>query len=133
MLKVFSSKQFVLFLIVGFLSASTNFASRIIYSEWFEFSEAVFFAYITGMMVAFTLDKFFVFEKGQKGFFRSVLFFCLVNIVGLTQAWLATMCLAYYVMPFIGIVHYKNEISHALGICVPVVTSFLGHKYFTFR
>ena len=133
MLKVFASRQFIYFLMVGCAAASANFGSRLIYSQWVDFSEAVIFAYITGMITAFTLDKLFVFEKSQKGIFRSILFFCLVNAVGLTQAWLVSMWLAYYALPFIGVLHYKNEIAHAVGICVPVVTSFLGHKYFTFR
>jgi putative flippase GtrA len=133
MLKIFASKQFIYFLMVGVVAASANFGSRIIYSQWVEFSDAIILAYITGMIVAFTLDKIFVFEESQKNLLRSVLFFCLVNAVGLMQTWLLTMFLAYYALPFIGVLHYKNELAHAFGICAPVVTSFLGHKYFTFR
>lgn len=133
MLKVFSSRQFVYFLIVGLVSASTNFGSRLIYSHWVEFSEAVIFAYITGMIAAFTLNKLFVFEKSQHGILKSILFFCVVNVVGLMQTWLISMWLAYYALPYIGVVNYISEIAHAFGICAPVITSFLGHKYFTFR
>jgi putative flippase GtrA len=133
MLKVFSSRQFIYFLIVGVFAAGANFGSRIVYNQWIEFSWAVVFAYITGMIVAFTLDKLFVFEKSQQGILRSILFFCVVNVVGLIQTWLVTMWLAFYALPLIGVLHYKSELAHAFGICAPVITSFLGHKYFTFR
>ena len=133
MLKAFASRQFIYFLMVGLISGSASFGSRLVYSQWIDFSEAVVLAYVTGMIAAFILNKLFVFKESQGNFFESILFFCVVNAVGLMQTWLVTMCLAYYVLPFIGVLRYKNEIAHAIGICAPVVTSFLGHKYLTYR
>lgn len=132
-LKAFSSRQFIYFLMVGCLAAAANFGSRLIYDQWVGFSEAVVLAYMTGMVVAFILNKLFVFQESRRNILKSILFFCVVNIVGLMQTWLITMWLAYYALPYIGVVHYTSEIAHAFGICAPVITSFLGHKYFTFR
>ena len=43
------------------------------------------------------------------------------------------MLLAYYLLPAIGVRHYVQEIAHAIGIIIPVFTSYLGHKRWSFR
>jgi putative flippase GtrA len=61
------------------------------------------------------------------------MFFSLVNIVAVAQTWLISMGLAYYLLPGFGLEEYVLEISHAIGISIPVFTSYLGHKYFSFK
>jgi putative flippase GtrA len=41
--------------------------------------------------------------------------------------------MAYYALPALGVQDYTLEIAHAVGIVVPVFTSFIGHKYWSFR
>jgi putative flippase GtrA len=43
------------------------------------------------------------------------------------------MGMAYYVLPGAGITYFAPEIAHAAGIVVPVFTSYLGHKHWSFR
>lgn len=133
MMRRFLTRQFVYFLLVGSFAALVNFGSRFIYSSWVSFPWAVFFAYLTGMTTAFILADLFVFKKTNKNIYRAILFFCLVNCIALIQTWGITMVLAYYVFPHIGLLKNAKELAHALGICAPVFTSYLGHKYFTFR
>ena len=57
----------------------------------------------------------------------------LVNLVAILQTWGISLLLAYHVLPAMGIRMYAPEIAHAIGIVVPVFTSYLGHKYWTFR
>jgi putative flippase GtrA len=59
MINRFFSKQFLVFLATGGIAALINFLSRILYSNWLDFSLAVFLAYITGMITAFILAKKF--------------------------------------------------------------------------
>jgi len=82
-IKHFFSKQFMIFLLTGGIAASINFGSRMFYSQYFNFSRAVIFAYITGMITAFVLAKLFVFKKSQQSVRRSALFFVLVNLVAI--------------------------------------------------
>ena len=133
MIKQFLSRQFIMFLLTGGTAAAVNFGSRIFYSQWLGFSSAVIFAYITGMIVAFILAKLFVFKEGQQSTRRSITFFILVNAVAILQTWVISMSLAYYLLPKIGITLFVREIAHATGVVVPVFTSYIGHKRWSFR
>lgn len=133
LINLFSSKQFVLFLLTGGFAAAVNFGSRILYNQWMSFSWAVIWAYITGMLTAYTLAKMFVFKESKQTTRNSVMYFILVNMVAVVQTWLISMALAYYVLPSIHVNQYKNEIAHAVGVMIPVFTSYIGHKYFSFK
>jgi putative flippase GtrA len=127
------SRQFLMFLFTGGTAATVNFGSRILYSHWVGFSTAVIMAYVTGMVTAFVLAKLFVFKESDQSVQRSAIFFVLVNILAVFQTWIISMGLAFYVLPALGVHTFIDEIAHAIGVVVPVVTSYLGHKRWSFR
>jgi putative flippase GtrA len=132
----FFSKQFLIFLVTGGTAAVVNFCSRVLYNHWLDFSSAVILAYINGMFTAFVLAKLFVFKHSQQPWQRSLLLFGLVNVFAIGQTWAVSMGLAYYVLPALPsafIQAFIPEIAHAIGILVPVFSSYLGHKYWSFR
>jgi len=132
MIHQFKSRQFVFFIVTGGIAAAVNFGSRIVFNWWVSFSLAIILAYITGMMMAFTLARLFVFKDSRHSLRRSGMLFVLVNLVAVLQTWLISMALAYYVLPAIGVQSYVHEIAHATGLIVPVFTSYVGHKKFSF-
>jgi putative flippase GtrA len=127
------SRQFLVFLLTGGTAAAVNVGSRIVYGLWVDFSSAVILAYITGMVVAFVLAKLFVFKESQQSVPRSAAIFVLVNLVAVAQTWLISMGLAYYILPSLGVTSFVQDIAHAVGVAAPVFTSYLGHKYLSFR
>jgi putative flippase GtrA len=127
------SRQFVIFLVTGGLAAAVNFGSRIVYNQWVNFPIAVVLAYLTGMVTAFVLARYFVFTESELSIQRSALWFVVVNIVAVIQTWLISMLLAYYLLPRMGLTRFIPEIAHAVGVVVPVFTSYLGHKRLSFR
>jgi putative flippase GtrA len=129
----FVSRQFLVFLLTGGTAAAVNFVSRIVYSNWLGFSSAVILAYMTGMVTAFVLAKLFVFRESQQSVHRSAMFFVLVNLVAILQTWAISVGLAFYVLPSMGVTLYAREIAHAFGVAVPVFTSYIGHKRWSFR
>lgn len=133
MLGSFLSRQFIVFLVTGGTAAAINFGSRIFYNQWMPFSAALVLAYFTGMITAFVLARLFVFKGSQQSMRRSVLFFILVNLVAVAQTWAISMALAYYLLPAMGVTQYGKEIAHAVGVVVPVFTSYIGHKRWSFR
>lgn len=98
-----------------------------------DFSIAIVLAYITGMITAFVLAKLFVFKRSHQSLHRSALFFVLVNLVAVAQTWLISMGLAAYALPALGVTKFVREIAHAVGVAVPVFTSYIGHKHWSFR
>lgn len=133
MIQQFLSKQFILFLVTGGTAALVNFGSRIIYNQWVSFSVAIVLAYLTGMVTAFLLARWLVFKQSEQSFARSAMMFGAVNVIAVFQTWLITMGLALYVLPYFGVTLFVAEIAHAVGVMVPVFTSYLGHKNFSFR
>jgi putative flippase GtrA len=132
-IREFASRQFLAFLLTGGTAAVANFGSRILFSLWVSYSTAIVLAYLTGMVTAFVLAKLFVFREGTQALHRSILIFCLVNLVAVAQTWGISMLLAYYALPAAGIKLFVPEIAHAVGVAVPVFTSYIGHKRWSFR
>lgn len=132
MMRSLISREFLSFLLTGGLAAAVNFGSRIVYNRWLDFSSAVVLAYLTGMVTAFILARRFVFTQGSQSVQRSALFFVMVNGVAVLQTWAISMAL-YYLLPMAGVTRWVPEIAHAVGVVVPVFTSYFGHKKFSFR
>ena len=122
-----------MFLLVGGFAASVNFGSRILYNHWISFSASVVAAYLTGMITAFLLSRLFVFTQSTQAVHHSILYFVLVNLVAILQTLAISLFLAYYALPALGLTHFVKEISHAVGVIVPVFTSYLGHKHLSFK
>ena len=133
MIRHFMSRQFLIFVATGGFAAMVNFGSRIVYNRWTDFSSAVVLAYLTGMLTAFVLARLFVFTDSEQSIRRSVLWFVLVNLIAVLQTWVISMLLAYYLLPRFGVSRFVPEIAHAVGVAVPVFTSYLGHKHWSFR
>jgi hypothetical protein len=125
--------QFIRFIAMGGLAALVNFSSRVFYSNWMTFSSSVIAAYVTGMLVAFVLNSFFVFNLCNVPLYRSLLMFTLVNTAGVIQVWLVSIIFADYLLPFMGLENGTQELAHAIGIILPVFSSFFGHKYLSFK
>lgn len=133
MIAAFRSRQFLVFLVAGGLAAAVNFGSRILFSQWMGYSAAIMLAYLVGMTTAFILARQFVFKDGSTALHHSAMYFVLVNAVAVLQTWAVSLGLATYALPALGVTRFVPEIAHAVGVVVPVFTSYLGHKHLSFR
>jgi putative flippase GtrA len=127
-------KRFWTFLLVGGLAALVNWGSRIVISAGgVPFEVAVVLAYILGMITAYLLSRTFVFEKSDRSVSSEVWRFTLVNLLALAVVWVVSVGLEGWLLPAIGWTWRRPEVAHAIGVASPVVTSYLGHRHFTFR
>ncbi|ALG68825.1 GtrA family protein [Beggiatoa leptomitoformis] len=133
--KAFFSTTFIKFLAVGGFAAIVNFGSRIGFSYFFNYTTAIVLAYFVGIIIAFIFNKLFVFTHkiGSRSPAKQFYYFFLINLLGLAQTLVVSLLLAHILLPALGIEQGIEEIAHFIGICVPVFTSYLGHKYITFR
>ncbi|MBN8887164.1 MAG: GtrA family protein [Rudaea sp.] len=125
-------REFLRFLFTGGAAAAINFCSRIVLNQWLTFALSVVLAYLIGFAVAFVLFRRYVFPKSNQPVRKQILWFLTVNLAALAQTVLISLLLANYVLPAMSISWHSHEIAHAVGIAVPVFTSFLGHKYLSF-
>jgi putative flippase GtrA len=121
------------FLIVGGIAAAANIGSRIIFSLWVPYIPAITLAFCVGLTTGFLLNRGWVFMKSGKHWLNEVVWFTAINLIGLGQTILISWLLADHALPMMGVRRFAPEIAHSIGVVVPVFTSFLGHKFITFR
>ena len=131
--EAFERSGFLRFLLAGGFAALVNVLSRILYSQAVSYPVAVVAAYLTGMATAYVLNRLLVFGPGDRGLPGEMLAFALVNLLAVAQTLVISLGLAYYVLPALGVVQHAETLAHVVGVIVPVFTSFVGHKYWTFR
>lgn len=128
------ARQFSTFVVVGGVAALVNWLSRMGFSAaGLNLTAAVICAYVIGMATAYTLSRRFVFEPTGQGISGEVLRFTLVNLVAAAQVWLVTIGLYQWVFPKIGFAWHAGSVAHGIGVASPILTSYLGHRFFTFR
>jgi putative flippase GtrA len=126
-------RAFVRFLLTGGLAAAVNIGSRVLFSRVMPFGAAVVAAYLCGMTAAYVLARLFVFERSGQSVQSEFLRFTLVNLVALVQVWLISVGLADWLFPAIQFTWNADLVAHTVGVLSPVVSSYYGHKLFTFR
>jgi putative flippase GtrA len=127
------SRQFIKFLVAGGAAAIANFGSRIVLSYWLPYVPSIIIAFCIGLVLAFVLNRAFVFVDASNTLRNQAWWFTLVNLAALIQTLVISVALGKYALPALGIDTYAETIAHGIGVLVPVVTSYLGHKRLTFR
>jgi putative flippase GtrA len=127
------ARRFGLFVVAGGVAATANYASRFGFSVCFSYPVAIVLAYLVGMTVAFLLMRQYVFDGTGKALGPQVAKFVAINALAVLQTLVVSLMLARWVLPALGVVAYAEAIAHAVGVAVPVFTSYIGHKWATFR
>ncbi len=126
-------RRFLAFVITGGLAALVNIAARAVFSQVMAFEIAILAAYLVAMITAYVLSRLFVFDASGRSVAEEFTKFALVNLVALVQVWLVAMGLRVFVLPWLGWTLYPDLTAHILGVASPILTSYFGHKYFSFR
>lgn len=126
------------FLLAGGLAAACNFGSRFFYSLLVDFSTAVVLAFMTGLTVGFLLNKRYVFTSSRNSIAAQITWFLFINLLALAQTWGLSVYLAQSLPRYLfegnaSGVEWAEAIAHGAGVLLPVFTSYLGHRYLTFR
>lgn len=130
---VFVTAEFVRFVVASGTSAVFNFCSRILFSLVMSYSMAIIAAYGVGMAIAYTLNRKFVFSRGQASNVGEIWRFVTINMIGVLQTLAVSLMMVELILPVLGIDRYREEIGHVVGLSTLAFTSYLGHKHWTFR
>ena len=125
--------QFARYLIAGGVAAAANYASRIVFNFWTSFEIAVVLAFFVGLTTGFFLMRQFVFGGAGKPVVPQATKYVLVNMVALALTVAVSSLLARWMLPALGVRQHVEAIAHAVGVTVPVITSYIGHRLATFR
>ncbi len=124
---------FVRFLALGGFSAGVNLVARFALQPLLGFEQSVLVAYMIGMVVAYNLFRVFVFDDTGRSVGSEAWRFTLVNLLALALVWLISVGLARVVFPAIAFTWHAEDIAHFIGVASPAVTSWIGHKRYTFK
>jgi putative flippase GtrA len=130
---MFMTSQFMRFLMAGGVAAVANVVSRVGFSHFVPLPVAVVLAYLVGMAVAFVLMRRHVFQPGAAPLWRQISAFVVVNVAAVLQTLVVTLLLADFVLPWSGVHDHADLVAHVVGVAVPIVTSFIGHRQWSFR
>jgi putative flippase GtrA len=126
------SGPFLRFLLVGGAAALLNIFARLTFNLWMTYELAIAVAYLVAMTTAFVLNRTYVFHARKRAILGQYLRFTIVNLVALVQVWVVSVGLARWLFPLVGFEWHGHAVAHTIGVLSPVVTSYVGHKVFTF-
>lgn len=124
------SKEFIIFLFVGGFATFVNFLSRIILNLILEYNVSVILAAFIGLTTSYFLNKKVVF-KSNANVVSSFIKFTLINFLAIAEIYFVSVYLNIFLQNHE--ILYSELIAHCVGLCVPIITSYLGYKYFSFK
>jgi putative flippase GtrA len=129
-----SQTEFIYFVLACGVAALANFSSRIVFGFLVFYEFSIILAYIVGIITAYLLCRKYVFRSKKNRPQQEVTYFILVNVFAIIQTLVVSvLCCDYLFINFISNLSYRESLSHFLGVCFPVFSSYFGHKYFSFK
>jgi len=123
---------FLRFVLCGGISALFNILARVGFSQIMIYEAAVVLAYLVGMTIAYLLMKLFVFQPSQRSVSAEYTRFGIINLISLLQVYAVSVGCVRWLFPALGFTWHAETVAHVIGVASPIVTSYVGHKYFTF-
>lgn len=126
-------KQAILFLVCGGIAALSNIISRYLLFFVYNYTVSIILAHFIGMIIAFVLFKLIVFQVANKSnLLREIVYFVLVNLLGLVQTLIISTFLAEFLFPLTHFTFFPYDIAHGIAVSSLTITSYFLHKHFTF-
>ena len=127
--------QVLRYLLSGGLAALANYGSRFVFSLWLPFEMSVTLAFFVGLAAGFTLMRVYAFAAtaSTRSLPSQAAWYVVVNMLALVQTLLISSLLLRWALPMLGVQRFAEATAHAVGVAVPVITSYFGHKRLTFR
>jgi putative flippase GtrA len=127
------SGQFVRFVLAAGASVPVNLGARVLLSRWVPYEVALLLSHVVGMLTAWTLTRLFVFDASGRSAGSELARFAIVNVVSVAVTWCVSVGLVRHVFPTLQFAWHPELVAHLIGLGVASVTSFIGHKRFSFR
>lgn len=124
--------RFIRFVVTSGVAAAVNLLSRYFLNFVMSFAAAVAAAFPFGMLTAYVLGRLFVFERSGRSVTDELWRFTAVNMLAAAQVWTISVGLEEYVFPACGLKWHPLDLAHVIGVAAPVLTSFFGHRRFSF-
>jgi putative flippase GtrA len=138
--RLFASKQFLVFLVVGGTAALVNFASgalvRLFWTSYAAYAASVTLGFLLGTAVSFVLNRRFTFRAGDAAVAPQAFRFLVAALgsVFLSVAVASVVLWAWELAGRRALTRPQVEtLGHVCAIGVATVYNFLAMKFFAFR
>lgn len=131
-LDIYLSRQFLLFLLVGGVAALLHWLARIGFDVWFGYLTSIVLAYFVGLIVAFILNRVFVFPKSNRSMSFEISAFTIVNILAFPVVVAVSYVSSEMLLRHFLSLDLARLIGHGAGVISPVLVNFAAHKFWTF-
>lgn len=131
-MNMFLSRQYVRFLLVGGSAAVLHWLARIWLSQQMIFEWAVVLSYFVGLLVAFVLNRLYVFPETTLPLSTQIRRFFVVNLITMPLVWITAIGL-YQVFYFIPSEWWRESLAHGVAVAIPAISSFVAYKLFAFK
>ncbi|OBS53487.1 hypothetical protein A8B73_05675 [Methylosinus sp. 3S-1] len=127
------TSRFSKFVLTSGIAAIVNIASRWVINHYTSFELAIVLSFCFGVSTAYFLGRQFVFERSRRNMIEEFARFITVNLLALVFAFAISVGFAKRIFPLIGFNWHVEDLSHLIGVAAPAVTSYFGHRIYTFR
>jgi putative flippase GtrA len=121
------------YLLAGGVAAAANYGTRFLFSLWLPFEAAVVLAAAVGTATAFVLMRLYVFAPSRHSLRTQQGLFVLISIASGVQTLLISSLLLRVVWPELGVTRWAEASAHLVGVAFPALSSYVAHRWFTFR
>ena len=126
-------RQFVRFLLVGGTAAAAQWLSRFAFEAVLPYGGAIAAAYGVGLLIAFELNRRYVFPQAGAAHRAQFVRFLLVNALSFVVVWLVSLLLGDFMLPKVMLRDWAEALGHGIGVLSPALLSYALHKRYTFR
>ena len=119
-------------MLIGGFAVLVSWLVRFPVERWTGFEAAVVVSHLVGMTTSFLLNRAYVFPATARDWREQYVRFGLVSLIALAQVFVVSVALARGLFPAIGFTLHADAVAHAIGLASPALTSYWGHKRFTF-
>jgi putative flippase GtrA len=129
----YMTAQFAHFLVVGGIALVINWLSRFAFNYFVAYGWAIVLAYGAGMLVAFILNRVYVFPFSSRSLKFEMTLFFLVNIAVFPLVWGVAYVLGEWFLARYLSTQFALALAHGFAITLPAFVNFALHKLITFR
>lgn len=131
---IFKNTQFYFFTFIFLFSFLLNYLLQYYFDNTIENNYiATFLVYFTQLIVLFLLIKLFVFHHSTRSILYQFFYFSVISVISLAQVVLIKYLLINYVFISASFFDFFSYLSLFIAILLTLFTSYLAHKYITFK